>query len=251
MDTLLHRAIILRRRRIAAKSSRNARIVAMERNENELTLGERLSATRSAQGHRARLASSLARFSHKEGPTTVSKRNSKKGPREISSRRAVPLGRDRCLGIGASFKKAVDPRFEEHCGKLHDEHIERNFAFVDGLREKEVAELQNAVRKKPFDEDARAQLHSAEAQQARRKAELRKKSIVAEVRRKEKAAVKEGKTPYFMKKSELRELELEAKFNELKQKGGIKKYIEKRRKRAASKARKHLPSRRDGSASGV
>lgn len=215
-------------------------------NSTELTIGERLASERSAQGTRARLASSLARFSHTEGPSTVSKRSSKNRPREISSRRPVPQGRDRCLGIESNGekKKPVDPRFEEHCGELRDEHVDRNFAFVDGLREKEIAELENAVRKKPQDDDLCSQLRAMHAQQSRRKSELRKKKIVTEARTKEREAVKQGKTPYFLRKSDIRELELESKFEELKKKGGLKKYIEKRRKRATAKDRKRLPPRR-------
>ncbi len=125
-------------------------------------------------------------------------------------------------------------------------HVDRNFAFVDGMREKEAAELEREVRKKPLDESRRSRLRVVQAQLARRKAELRKKEIVGEARAKEKEAVKRGKTPYFMKKSEIKELELKAKFKELKQKGGLKKYIEKRRKRLTSKDRKHLPARRGG-----
>ena len=54
-----------------------------------------------------------------------------------------------------------------------------------------------------------------------------------------------------MKRSELRERELEARFNELKASGGVKKYIAKQRRRAVAKDRRRLPQRRDsgGSAS--
>lgn len=222
--------------------------------DEEQTLGERLAATRSAQGAAARKASSLARFSHTAGAAATSKRGSKSAPREVSSRRAVPQGRDRCLGLdssgGTGERKAFDPRFSDHCGDLREEHVSRNFAFVDGLRAKETAALAAAVRRDPADEEKAAALRAAQASAKRREADNRRKEIVAETRKKEKEAVKEGKRPYFLKKRELREIEMKRKFRELKEKGGLKKYIEKRRKRITSKDRKRLPERRPSAGGG-
>jgi ribosomal RNA-processing protein 36 len=61
---------------------------------------------------------------------------------------------------------------------------------------------------------------------------------------KEKAAVKEGKKPYFLKKSAVRKAELVEKYKELKASGQLAKFLEKRRKRNASKDHKLLPSSR-------
>lgn len=216
----------------------------------EQTLGERLAAARSAQGALARKASSLARFSHTAGAAAVkgAKRATKSAPREVSSRRAVPQGRDRCLGLsstsGNHTRKAFDPRFSDHCGDVREEHVKRNFAFVDGLRAKETAALAATVRRNPSDVSAAAALRAAQAAEKRREADARRASIADEARAKEKEAVKKGKRPYFLKKSDLRERELRRKFADLKQKGGLKKYIEKRRKRITSRDRKRLPARR-------
>lgn len=61
---------------------------------------------------------------------------------------------------------------------------------------------------------------------------------------KEKAAVKAGKGLYHLKKSEARRLELVARYEELKASGRLDKYMEKRRKKNASKEHKHLVARR-------
>ena len=52
------------------------------------------------------------------------------------------------------------------------------------------------------------------------------------------AAVKEGKKPFFLKKSERKKLTLAEKFKELKQSGKLEKYMEKKRKRNAAKLKK-------------
>ncbi len=209
------------------------------------SLGELLRQSRNERSERARKASTLARVSYATAPESQRGKKQKKGPREISSRRPVPAGRFDCLGIDTSnTKRNFDPRFEDHCGELREDHTDRNFAFVDSLREKERAELEHAAERAPDDEELQAQLRRIRAQTSRRKAYMRRKKIHEEARTAEKAAVREGKTPYFMKRSELRERELEAKFTELKATGGVQKFIAKRRRRAVAKDRRRLPARR-------
>lgn len=182
-------------------------------------------------------------------PKVVNKRTRKSRPREISSKYPVPLGRDRCLGIdnnsanGRSVKR-FDPRFEDHCGDLREEHVERNYLFINGLREKRKRELQGALKKASSKEDAQYELDRMEQEDKRRDVLQRRKEILQKVRTEEKEAVKKGKNPYFLKEKDVRKLELKAKFEQLKKGGGIKKYIEKRRRKLAGKDKKLLPERR-------
>ncbi len=53
--------------------------------------------------------------------------------------------------------------------------------------------------------------------------------------------VKQGKKPIFMKKSQVKQKELEIKFQKLSSDGKVDKFLEKRRKKQASKDRKKLP----------
>lgn len=141
------------------------------------------------------------------------------------------------------MKKGFDPRFEEHCGELREEHVERNYAFVTGLRQKRRQMLEDKVRKKKGDEEVERELRAMEEEEHRRKGILRRRKILADFRREEKEAVKRGKKPYFLKEKDIRKLEMKEKFKELKEVGGVKKYIEKRRRRLAAKDRKLLPGR--------
>ena len=67
---------------------------------------------------------------------------------------------------------------------------------------------------------------------------------------KERAAVREGKRPFFLKKSEQRRLELLAKYEELQASGKLDKFLEKRRKKNAAKDHRYLPTGRRGGGGG-
>ncbi len=60
-----------------------------------------------------------------------------------------------------------------------------------------------------------------------------------------------GQTPYFLKASDKRKLELVAKYEQLRKQGKLDRYMEKRRKHNASKDHRYLPSgRRDAGGGG-
>lgn len=184
----------------------------------------------------------------RRGPgAAVARRARKDAPREVSSRRPVPFGRARCLGLDAGASGAgrvLDPRFEEHCGELREEHVRRNFQFVEGLKEKEREEIRKLLAKGRGTAEMRARLRREEDELKRRREEDRREEIRKQLRSEEKEKVKIGKKPWFFKESDVKERELEAKFEDLKKKGGVQKYIEKRRKRSAGKDRKLLVARR-------
>jgi ribosomal RNA-processing protein 36 len=180
----------------------------------------------------------------------VVRRSRKDAPREVSSRRPVPCGRARCLGIeaatggGGGGGRRFDPRFEEHCGELDEVGFGRRFGFLDALREKEREEMRRAVARGDGGPDACELLRKAEAEEARRREAARREAIRVELKAEEREKVRNGKKPWFFKESDVRERELRLKFGDLKKVGGVQKYIEKRRKRSAAKDRKHLPERR-------
>lgn len=227
--------------------------------EDEPTLGELVEVSKRVQSaeltdREDAFRAGHATFNpHRQGwvPKSMAKRSKKSRPREMSSKAPVPVGRDRCLGLANDFDrnrsvKRFDPRFEEHCGDLRDEHVERNYAFVQGLREKRRKELEGIVSKDRSSAGASEELRRMAEDDHHRKTILRRREILKNVRKEEKDAVKRGKRPYFLKEKDIRNLEMKAKFDDLKKSGGIKKYIEKRRRRIASKDKKLLPGRRGG-----
>ncbi|KAG1359193.1 putative ribosomal RNA processing protein 36 [Cocos nucifera] len=68
--------------------------------------------------------------------------------------------------------------------------------------------------------------------------------ILSEHIKKERAAAKRGKQPYYLKKSEIRKKKLNKEYDELKAAGKLDSYIEKRRKKNASKDHRYMPYRR-------
>ena len=66
------------------------------------------------------------------------------------------------------------------------------------------------------------------------------------VRQEEVQAVKEGKKPFFAKKSALRERELIAQYEELKKGGKLDKFLEKRRRKLDAKQHKRVPGEAPG-----
>lgn len=195
------------------------------------------------------------------------KRASQKSrPREIPSNRPVPIGRDACLGIttaasgsdGGRSVRRFDPRFEEHCGDLRELHVERNYAFLAEQREERRKELEDVVRRRdkkrkkkgvnrdaeprPLD-DVDGELDRMRQDDLRRQAVLRKRNVMKQVIDEQKEAVRQGKKPVFLSRRELRQRELRDHFDQLKkQKGGVSKFIAKRRRKLASKERKTMHS---------
>ena len=71
----------------------------------------------------------------------------------------------------------------------------------------------------------------------------KKQQVKSQARAEEVAAVKEGKKPFFQKKSALRERELLTQYEELKKKGQLDKFLEKRRKKLDAKQHRQRMSK--------
>ncbi|XP_062229237.1 rRNA biogenesis protein RRP36-like [Phragmites australis] len=65
--------------------------------------------------------------------------------------------------------------------------------------------------------------------------------ILREHIKKEKEVAKTGKQPYYLKKSKLRQRKLMNKYNELKEAGKLDAFMERRRRKNASKDRRYRP----------
>jgi len=78
-------------------------------------------------------------------------------------------------------------------------------------------------------------------QRAERENELAYAKIKSTRNREERALVAKGKNPYYLKKREVKHMEMEHKFEKLEESGKLDKYLAKRRKKKASKDRRFLP----------
>lgn len=173
------------------------------------------------------------------------KRQNKNRPVEQSSKRPVPRYRQ---VVEASSSKSRDPRFENLSGKLNTDQFRKQYAFVyDEALPGEKQDLKRQLQKTK-DPDARQQLQNQLArieqqikeEQTRRQQQSQLKLHKAE----ERAAVKQGKQPFYLKRSEAKRQELIAKYKHLKATGGLEKVVQKRRLKNATKDHRYVPASR-------
>jgi ribosomal RNA-processing protein 36 len=111
-----------------------------------------------------------------------------------------------------------------------------------------MAELRQAIKKTKNEDDKeklKRKLLSMESQKKAREAKLKQQEIVHEHKKRERELIKEGKQPFYLKKSEQKKLALIDRFQNMKGKQR-EKAIERRRKKVASKERKNMPAERRG-----
>jgi ribosomal RNA-processing protein 36 len=171
-------------------------------------------------------------------------RSSKHAPAVQSSKRAVTRRR-----AAIEVKKPVvrDPRFDPLAGPKPDETVlKKRYAFLDEYKASEIAELKETIKKTKNESEKeilKRKLLSMESQRKAQEAKDKKQEIIREHRKKEKELVKEGKQPFFLKKSETKKLALIDKFQSMKPKQR-EHVIERRRKKVTAKERKNIPMER-------
>lgn len=200
---------------------------------------------------------------HERLSKAKSKKRSKHAPTEASSLRRDFFRRKPSLeesGTGlhlARREKSRDPRLSSLHGRLNVEHFERNYQFLSEIREKEIKQLRQRIAahttggkkgqhmrrrigRSPttLDED-RASLKKF----LQEKADFERNQIDRASKRAVKAKLHEdvaqGKHgAYYLKRKDRKRLELEAKYEEIRKRGGdqaVNKAVAKRRKKNRSR----------------
>ncbi|KAI1375138.1 DUF947-domain-containing protein [Hypoxylon crocopeplum] len=169
-------------------------------------------------------------------------RLNKHAPTEQSSKRQVSRKRE---VVQVHKPVARDPRFSAAVsGKpLDEDKARRAYAFLDEYRDSEMARLRDTV-KKTKDASAKEELKRALASmESRKKAQLhrdKERKVVAEHRRQEKDLVRQGKQPFYLKKSEQKKRLLLDRFADMKGKQ-VDRAIERRRKKLTARERRDMP----------
>lgn len=174
-------------------------------------------------------------------------RANKNRPMETSSKKPVNRFRE----VVQVPKKVVrDPRFETLCGKLDVTGFRKRYDFLfENNLPAEREELKKRLKKINHPEEINNLKYRITWIDKQLKFESRKHTdvaILAEHKKKEREAVKHGKRPYYLKKSEIRKQRLIEKYNSLKASGKLESFIEKRRRKNASKDHRYMPYRRSG-----
>ncbi|XP_018727816.2 ribosomal RNA processing protein 36 homolog [Eucalyptus grandis] len=173
------------------------------------------------------------------------KRANKNRPMEASWKK--PVGRFREV-IQAPKKVARDPRFESLCGTLNVEGFKKRYGFLyENELPAERKELQKQL-KKSNDPDVIDELKSRigwiDKQLKSETGKQTEAAILAEHKKKEREAAKQGKKPFYLKKSEIRKRRLIEKYNSLKASGKVDAFMEKKRRKNAAKEHRYVPYRR-------
>ncbi|KAL9022609.1 MAG: hypothetical protein Q9185_000187 [Variospora sp. 1 TL-2023] len=167
-------------------------------------------------------------------------RSSKHAPAELSSKKAVSRKRE---VIPTTKRDLRDPRFEPLTGPLDEKKAKKNYGFLDGYRESEIAELRSVLRQTK-DPAAKEELQRALLRMESRNMSQRRKNEEQEIlrahRAKEKGLIKQGKKPFYLKKAEQKKLALVHRFEGMKGKQADKA-IERRRKKKASREMREMP----------
>ncbi|KAF5729950.1 hypothetical protein HS088_TW20G00317 [Tripterygium wilfordii] len=185
-------------------------------------------------------------------------RANKNRPMEVSCKKPV----SRFKEVVQAPKRVVrDPRFESLCGALDEEGFRKRYSFLyeENLPaekeelEKQVKKLEKKekkLKKTPdleLKEELKNHISLIDKQLKSEPTKTRDAAILAKHKKEEREAAKKGKQPFYLKKSEIRKQRLVEKFNKLKASGKLESFIEKRRKRNASKDHRYMPYRRSES----
>ncbi|CAB3996442.1 ribosomal RNA processing 36 homolog [Paramuricea clavata] len=173
------------------------------------------------------------------------KRKNKNRPREMSSKRPVSKFKQ---VVPVTKKVSRDPRFDNLSGKFNENMFEKAYSFLDDIRSQEKEQVKKAITREK-DPNQKTKLHSLHKrmEQAEKSRNLKKirKEKQKERSQKELSLIKQGKRPFYLKKSERKKLELAEKYKTLKGSKKLDQYMNKKRKKNAMKQRKRLPKERE------
>ncbi|KAL2212023.1 DUF947-domain-containing protein [Sarocladium strictum] len=177
-------------------------------------------------------------------PSKPPGRTSKNAPQEQSSKH--PVSRRREI-LTDPRRAARDPRFDtlgSSNDKIEELKAEKAYSFLDDYRESEMAELRKRI-KKTTDEAQKAvlkrELHSMESRKKTKDRKAEAERVIQEHRKQEKELVAQGKTPFYLKKSEQKKRALTDRFKGMS-KGQVDRAIERKRKKTAGREKKELGS---------
>lgn len=178
------------------------------------------------------------------GPARV-KRANKNAPPEVSSKVRVGIIPPH-VHAAARERRGRDPRFDRLSGKLSEDLFEKSYAWLKDVAQRDAKELRD-VASKEKDADARSDLLLRASQIEQKLKQDAKKSEDTQLKRARKKAmadvVSSTGQAFWLKKRELRQIEIARKYEALKAKGkgAVDDYVAKKRKRTAQKDHRFIP----------
>ncbi|XP_042794754.1 kelch domain-containing protein 3 isoform X2 [Panthera pardus] len=162
-------------------------------------------------------------------------------PLEMSAKVRVPFLRQ---VVPISKKVARDPRFDDLSGEYNPEVFDKTYQFLNDIRAKEKELVKKQLKKhRSGQEHEKLQqlLQRMEQQELAQQERKRQQELRLALKQERRARAQQGHRPYFLKKSEQRQLVLAEKFKELKRSKKLESFLSRKRRRNAGKDRRHLP----------
>lgn len=170
------------------------------------------------------------------------KKRRKHAPTEAPANK--PVGRFREV-VAVAHSRTRDPRFDATSGSYNEDLFRSNYRFLGEYKEGEIAALKKELASPACREPARraevqALLTKLQQQRAEEVQKEHSTSVLRKLKKEESAKVAAGKTPFFMKRSDVKRVVATERFRSLEAKGGaaIEKALKKRRKKLLGKERK-------------
>lgn len=176
----------------------------------------------------------------------VIKRVNKNRPSEMSSKIEVsvnPVKKFKPVKSTDKKPKCIDPRFDSLYGEFNKRIFEKNYNFLNSIKEKEKKKLQKKLKQKGPDEkkkQVKLLLQRMDNQDREKQKIEAQEKIKSEQKQKRLDALKEGKKPQFLKKRESKLLQLVGQYEDLKSTGKLNKHIKKKRIRIAGIEKKTM-----------
>ncbi|KAL4728462.1 rRNA biogenesis protein rrp36 [Fusarium chlamydosporum] len=212
---------------------------ALAKAQASLPLGRKSKTKKSTDEETPKTETSAPRKPTRSKDDPKPKRSSKHAPQEQTSKK--PVSRRREI-IPENKRQYRDPRFDPLVGRVDEEKASKAYAFLDEYRDKEMADLRAQIKKtKNFNEkeNLKRQLQSMESRKKANQRRQDEENLLKEHRKKEKELVAQGKTPFYLKKSEQKKQLLVNRYENMS-KGQVDKAIERKRKKVAGKEKKEL-----------
>ncbi|KAL4676497.1 hypothetical protein H8959_010642 [Pygathrix nigripes] len=145
-----------------------------------------------------------------------------------------------------TYKQLVarDPRFDDLSGVYNPEVFDKTYQFLNDIRAKEKELVKKQLKKhRSGKEHEKLQqlLQRMEQQEMAQQERKQQQELHLALKRERRAQAQQGHRPYFLKKSEQRQLALAEKFKELKRSKKLENFLSRKRRRNAGKDRRHLP----------
>ncbi|KAH8174127.1 rRNA biogenesis protein RRP36 domain-containing protein [Sarocladium implicatum] len=185
---------------------------------------------------------SATKMSSKKPPA----RTSKNAPQEQSSKHPVSRRREILTDPRRHYR---DPRFDtlgasSSSSRTDELKVQKAYSFLDEYRESEMTELRKRIKKTTDEAQKSAlkrELHSMESRKKTQERKAETERVLKEHREQEKEKVAQGKTPFYLKKSEQKKIALTDRFKGMS-KGQVDRAIERKRKKVAGREKKELGS---------